>query len=1380
MVFELTGILGKWLKPIQGHSSEDDARREGVGGHPGVLRCNKLSKLGDTELTDKVTAQSRRRQGDRAHEIHHGGLKIRGLIRNQAQVCRRHQLANPATWFSRKPPPCRAILQRLTGTIRQGEMLMVVGRPGSGCTTVLKALANIREEYLAMEGDVWYGSMDAGTAKQARANQVAFVGEDDIHFPTLSVSTTLKFALNTRRSTSDPDRAQHLQQDLQTVLELMGLAQAAHVRIGSDHIRGVSGGQRRRVSLAEALCTRASLFCFDNPTRGLDSSTAIRFLTTMRKYTTRSQCMTAMSLYQASDLAVAMFDKVLVLNDGHVAYYGPATSAKAYFESLGFYCSPKISVSDFLASMSGTPEGRTPREALDRPVPIHPADFETRFRESSLYQQTVSDAATPPQSKTVGKPKASGYALPLYRQVYECTVRHYQIFLTDRAAWIAEAAGTIVQALLLGTLFRNQRDVTQGLYTRGSALFFCVLIMGLQASAEFGNTFVQRPILLKQKALRFYRPGAYALGQILADIPWKFIFIMYSLPIYWMINFQRTAGHFFTWLVCLYMGLMALSVMFRAIAVFTNSITRAILPVGLLLNVFIIYTGFYITPPGMKVWLFWIRYLDPMYYIFESVALNEIGTSSYQCSSGDIVPRGSAYNETSYQACAVSGSVAGELSLSGRLYLMAEYGFKNTHLWRNVGINAGFFVFFSVVVMIGMERFRNAAEHMSTIFYRRLPSWVSASASRSADIEEPPIVAETKDSKPSSNHDVKAIGRLETTQSVFAWQELSLQLGDDKRLLHEVSGWLQPGKMTALMGMSGAGKTTLLDTLAQRIQIGRLSGGLYLNGQTLPASMGRRTGFVHQNESTCACLRRPATVSWDEKMDHVEMLIQLLEMEDIAEAIIGVPGAGLNLEQRKRVSIGVELAAKPDIVLFLDEPTSGLDGNSALSIVQLMRRLSDAGQTILCTIHQPSAQMIEQFDNLLLLVPGGKTVYFGPLGSRCQKILDYFARYTRRCEETENPADYLLAVSAEPDKDWFQTWRQSPEYGSTQEQLQKMLQVQEVKDSSSSESDRTYAASYLSQLRVVTQRAFTNYWRDSDYVLGKMQLNIWMGLMNGLTFLQLSNDLTGARGRMFSIFVGVITGPVLSLQIEPRFILLRDQFLARENESRVYHWSIFTISALLVEIPFTLLGGLIYWLLWYYMVGYLTISTRAGYAFLMYELYSLFVASLAQLTASLFPTVLAAQVATGFIWLVVNTFNGPLSPPPLTPRGWRWFYNISPLFYFIEGIGTNAMHALQITCRDSELTTFQAPVGGTCASYTAEFFSLANSTGYLVDPNATGLCEYCAYADGDEYVKQYDMSYSQRGNNVGIFIGFILFNYTMAVLATYLIFIFKWRKRRSN
>ncbi|KAJ5890238.1 ATP-binding cassette transporter [Penicillium tannophilum] len=1295
------------------------------------------------------------------------------------------KLASPASWWSSKPAPSRVLLHRLTGSIRGGEMLMVVGRPGSGCTTFLKALANMREEYLSMEGNVWYGSLDAAAAKKNRPDQIAFTGENDVHFPTLSVNTTLRFALNARRGISQPGRASIIEQDLQTVLQLMGLTHAADVRIGNDHIRGVSGGQRRRVSLAEAFCTRASLFCFDNPTRGLDSSTAIRFLTVLRKYTTRSGCATAMSLYQASDPAVSLFDKILVLNEGHVAYFGPASSAKEYFESLGFYCSPRTSISDFLASMSGTPDGRIPRENLHRPVPLQPADFEARFWESTFHQQVMEQAKAPkPTPLTI---KASGYALPVYRQVYECTIRHYRIFMTDRAAWIAEAAGTIVQALLLGTLFRNQRNVTEGLYTRCSALFFCVLIMGLQSSAEFGNTFVQRPILLKQKALRFYRPGAYALGQILADVPWKLIFILYSLPIYWMIDFQRTAGHFFTWLVCLYMGLMALSVMFRAIAVFTTSITRAILPVGLLLNVLIIYTGFYITPPGMKVWLGWIRYLDPMYYIFESIALNEIGSSIYQCSAKDTVPVGLSYNDTSYQTCAVSGSSPGHLALSGKLYLIAEYGFHSLHKWRNVGINAAFFIFFSILVTIGMERFRHAAAHMSTIYYRKLP-WTSTSDPALTDIEKQPVTKEIGNPEQTSNSE-SAAKHLEPSNHVFAWQDLTLELGNGRRLLENVSGWLQPGSMTALMGMSGAGKTTLLDTLAQRIQIGVLSGGLYLDGGPLPASIGRRTGFVHQNDihlesstvrealQLSARLRRSAAISLENKMAHVEMVIRLLDMEDIADAVIGVPGAGLDLERRKRVSIGVELAAKPDILLFLDEPTSGLDGNSALSIVQLMRKLSDAGQTILCTIHQPSFQMIEQFDSLLLLIPGGKTMYFGPLGPRCKTILDYFARYTRRCKDTENPADYLLDVSAEPQEDWFRIWQDSPEFGSTQEQLQHLLKEKDV--AISARSDGAHAASYLEQLQVVTQRAFTNYWRDSDYVLGKIQLNIWMGLMNGLTFLQLSNNLTDSRGRMFSIFVGVITGPVLSLQIEPRFIILRDQFLARENESRVYHWSVFTISALVVEIPFTLLGGLVYWLLWYYMVGYFTISTRAGYAFLMYELYSLFVASLAQFTAAIFPTTLAAQVATGFVWLVVNTFNGPLSPPPLTPRGWRWFYNISPLYYFIEGIGTNALHALNITCQNSELSVFNAPSSETCGSYAAAFFSQSNSTGYLVDASATGQCEYCSYANGDQYVKQYDFRYSQRGRNIGIFIGFILFNYTMAVVGTYLIFIFKWRKRSA-
>lgn len=95
-------------------------------------------------------------------------------------------------------------------------------------------------------------------------------------------------------------------------------------------------------------------------------------------------------------------------------------------------------------------------------------------------------------------------------------------------------------------------------------------------------------------------------------------------------------------------------------------------------------------------------------------------------------------------------------------------------------------------------------------------------------------------------------------------------------------------------------------------------------------------------------------------------------MNEYADALVGELGAGLSVEQRKKLSIGVELVAKPDLLLFLDEPTSGLDSQSSWAIVQLLKKLADAGQSILCTIHQPSATLFEQFDRLLLLKKGAK------------------------------------------------------------------------------------------------------------------------------------------------------------------------------------------------------------------------------------------------------------------------------------------------------------------------------------------------------------------------------------------------------------------------
>lgn len=205
---------------------------------------------------------------------------------------------------------------------------------------------------------------------------------------------------------------------------------------------------------------------------------------------------------------------------------------------------------------------------------------------------------------------------------------------------------------------------------------------------------------------------------------------------------------------------------------------------------------------------------------------------------------------------------------------------------------------------------------------------------------------------------------------------------------------------------------------------------------------------------------------------------------------------GLNVEQRKRLTIGVELAGKPDLLLFLDEPTSGLDSQTAWSITALIRKLSDHGQAILCTIHQPSAMLFQQFDRLLLLARGGKTVYFGDIGENSKVMTNYFEKFGAvPCSAKENPAEWMLRVigaapGAHTDRDWTATWRESPEYTAAQVELEKLAGLRATSPSpeSASDSNTTYAAPVQLQFRVCMKRVFEQYWRTPTYIYAKLLL----------------------------------------------------------------------------------------------------------------------------------------------------------------------------------------------------------------------------------------------------------------------------------------------------
>lgn len=180
-------------------------------------------------------------------------------------------------------------------------------------------------------------------------------------------------------------------------------------------------------------------------------------------------------------------------------------------------------------------------------------------------------------------------------------------------------------------------------------------------------------------------------------------------------------------------------------------------------------------------------------------------------------------------------------------------------------------------------------------------------------------------------------------RKTFTWEGLNYHVpvpGGTKQLLTDVYGYVKPGTLTALMGASGAGKTTCLDVLAQRKNIGVITGDILVDGRPLNSDFARGTAYaeqmdVHEGTATIreamrfsAYLRQPAEISKEEKDAYVEEMIELLELQDLADAIVD----GLGVEARKRLTIGVELASKPELLLFLDEPTSGLDAQSAVCL----------------------------------------------------------------------------------------------------------------------------------------------------------------------------------------------------------------------------------------------------------------------------------------------------------------------------------------------------------------------------------------------------------------------------------------------------------------
>jgi len=1055
------------------------------------------------------------------------------------------------------------------------------------------------------------------------------------------------------------------------------------------------------------------------------------------------------------------------------------------------------------------PNARQFQPGREASTPKTAEELEAVFRKSDTYKRILDDVSgyekqleetnqedtrrfekMVAQSKSKTVPKKSPYTVSLVRQVLACVQREFWLLWGDKTSLYTKYFIIVSNGLIVSSLFYGESLDTSGAFSRGGALFFSILFLGWLQLTELMPAVTGRGIVARHKDYAFYRPSAVSIARVVVDFPAIFCMVApFTIIVYFMTQLDVDVSKFWIYFLFVYTTTFCITSMYRMFAALSPSIDDAVRFSGIALNILILYVGYVIPKQDLingSIWFGWLFYVNPISYSYESVLTNEFSNRVMECNPSQLVPQGPGV-DPAYQGCSLTGSELGSTSVNGARYLESSFQFTRHHLWRNFGVVIAFTVLYLIVTVLAAEFLSFVGGGGGALVFKRSKRSKNLKKQATKGNDEEQIGGDGAAVEGHSSGNDETFNRLSSSDRIFTWSnvEYTVPYGNGTRkLLNGVNGYAKPGLMIALMGASGAGKTTLLNTLAQRQKMGVVTGDMLVDGHALGADFQRGTGFceqmdLHDNTSTIrealefsAILRQDRKTPRQEKIDYVDRIIDLLELEEIQDAIIG----SLSVEQKKRVTIGVELAAKPSLLLFLDEPTSGLDSQAAFSIVRFLKKLSQAGQAIVCTIHQPSSMLIQQFDMILALNPGGNTFYFGPVGKEGADVIKYFADRGVVCPPTKNVAEFILETAAKADKiDWNEEWRNSDQNQRVLSEIAKIREERGKLPAPTAGEQYEFAAPTFTQIEQLTKRLFTQYWRDPSYYYGKLFVSVIIGIFNGFTFWMLDNSVASMQNRMFSIFLIILIPPIVLNSVVPKFYINRALWEAREYPSRIYGWVAFCTANVVCEIPAAIVTSLIYWLLWYYPVGFPTDSSSAGYVFLMSMLFFLFQASWGQWICAFAPSFTVISNVLPFFFVMVNLFNGIVRPYSDYPVFWKyWMYYLNPTTWWMRGVISTTFPSVKIQCDSSEATHFNPPPGQTCIQYAGTFVNEIAKAGYLLDENATSDCAYCPYDNGSQYMKNLNVHEGDKWRCFGIFLAFVIVNWFLVYFFIYTVRVRGW------
>jgi len=1118
-------------------------------------------------------------------------------------------------------------------------------------------------------------------------------------------------------------------------------------------LRGVSGGERKRVTTGEMEFGMKYMTLMDEISTGLDSATTFDIITTQRSIAKTLGKTVVISLLQPSPEVFALFDNVLVLNAGEVTYHGPCDRALPYFESLGFRCPPHRDTADFLLDL-GTVQQVKYQDALPMGVSKHPrwpAEFGQTFPESRVFRDTVARLDEPLRPDLTANVAAHMDPMPEFHQSFRQNIvtvfkRQMMVMLRNVAFIRGRGFMVILIALLYGSTF-YQLDVSNAQVVMG-VLFQSVLFLGLGQAAQIPTYFDARPIFYKQRGSNFLRTPTYVIANSASQIPLALAeTIVFGTLVYWMCGLKAAVKEFVVFELLLFLTILVFAAWFFFLAAISPDLNIAKPMAMVSVMLFVVFAGFVVPKseiPGYFIWIYW---LNPIAWCLRGVSVNQ-------------------YRADEFNVCVYEGAdYCSRFEMKMGEYFLSLYDVPSSQnwVWLAVVFLLATYVVFLIFGMLVLEYKRyespehitltaETAEPVATDEYALATTPTSGRKTPAAHAQAGETVA----------LNVKApTKKFEPVTITF--QDLWYSVPDPHNpnesltLLKGISGYALPGSITALMGSTGAGKTTLMDVIAGRKTGGTIRGKIMLNGyEASDLAIRRSTGYceqmdVHSDASTIrealvfsAFLRQDSSVPDTEKRASVQECLALLDLESVADEIV----RGSPTERMKRLTIGVELAADPS-VLFLDEPSSGLDARSAKLIMDGVRKVADTGRTIVCTIHQPSTEVFMLFDKLLLLKSGGQTVYFGDLGKRSRTMVDYFEAIpgVRPLPEGYNPAAWMLeSIGAgvnhlhDNPVDFADAFNASGSKRAMDADLASEGVSVPAPGSSELVFGKKRAASSWRQMTALVGRFMNLYWRTPSYNLTRFAIAPLMGLLFGLIYVSVSyTSYQGVNAGVGMVYMTTLFNGVVAFNsVLPITSLDREAFY-RERAAQTYNSLWYFVGSTVAEIPYVFGSMLLYTLIFYWMVGFTGFGTAVLY-WINSSLLVLLQAYLGQLMVYALPSVEVAALLGVLLNSILFLFMGFNPPANAIPSGYKWLYTITPQRYSL------AILAALVFSKCDELPTYD--------TQTQQYVDVASNLGCQPMTNPPVAISHITIK---EYVEStFEYKHGEIWRNFGIVLAFIV------------------------